>query len=613
MGIGNKVKTGARSITNFIMEKEIVSFSKIVFLALFVVYMYLLNDALPKGVNKTFSHNSVRFGAVVLVSYSLLWLIVGIRTKSKLFKWHKSGKFVLSDLILMLLPLTPIVQYIIVNQTIFMWADVAALILMCLAVVSVLAFIVPTLLSAIASRQALMLLGLALSYFLFAMPLLSKTFDGLGSSLFSVQIGFFIFVFSLLTLLYATKNILNIMILVFFVSNTGINFLISDDFDPVSIRKNEFYDVTKGRDFRKKPDIYLLTFDGYLENETMLQYGIDNSAQELFLKDSGFKIYNGTYTTGAHTLSTMSDLLNVSRVPFSRYYTSGGGVVPQLLELQGYKTYGIFRDNYLFGREEPNYDEYTPGAKTEAVQSFKYISKAILSGRFTSDIEFSTLSQSQYDAKLNEVLRDDINQPKFVDTHIGRPGHSPFPTLCRDEKTELNRYRRSLEYTNKEMRNHVATLLESKRDSIIIIFGDHGGYLKGDCYMLHGYDLEDITRLHIQDRIGSFLAIRWPNGQYKEYDDITILQDLFPAIFAYLLEDRSVLDAKLEPFTTWDYNGEHITHSFHPSKPSSKKLKIVNDGVIRIGRDKGKPLFLSLDETDSDSTDSAQARERIAP
>ena len=35
----------------------------------------------------------------------------------------------------------------------------------------------------------------------------------------------------------------------------------------------------------------------------------------------------------------------------------------------------------------------------------------------------------------------------------------------------------------------------------------------------------------------------------KEYDDIIVLQDVFPAIFAYLFQDPKFLEAKVEPAT----------------------------------------------------------------
>ena len=39
---------------------------------------------------------------------------------------------------------------------------------------------------------------------------------------------------------------------------------------------------------------------------------------------------------------------------------------------------------------------------------------------------------------------------------------------------------------------------------------------------------------------------------FSKYDDITVLQDLFPAIFAYLFRDDKLLEAKIEPTTKYE-------------------------------------------------------------
>ena len=71
----------------------------------------------------------------------------------------------------------------------------------------------------------------------------------------------------------------------------------------------------------------MLTYDAYVGNETMLQYGIDNSEQESYLKNLGFKIYNGTYSISNNSLLTMGSVLDVSKKSKLRFVTSGNGSV----------------------------------------------------------------------------------------------------------------------------------------------------------------------------------------------------------------------------------------------------------------------------------------------
>ena len=96
------------------------------------------------------------------------------------------------------------------------------------------------------------------------------------------------------------------------------------------------------------------------------------------------------------------------------------------------------------------------------------------------------------------------------------------------------------------MRGDIEAILGSNRDAIIIINGDHGPYLTKNCTLLkqQQYPPETIDRLDIQDRFGAFLAVRWPDSRYEPYDDITVLQHLFPAVFSYLAEDSTILGTK---------------------------------------------------------------------
>ena len=48
--------------------------------------------------------------------------------------------------------------------------------------------------------------------------------------------------------------------------------------------------------------------------------------------------------------------------------------------------------------------------------------------------------------------------------------------------------------------------------------------------------MSEITRQDIQDRVVTFLAVRWPTSDFHKYDDIIVLQDLFQSIFAYILK-----------------------------------------------------------------------------
>jgi hypothetical protein len=143
--------------------------------------------------------------------------------------------------------------------------------------------------------------------------------------------------------------------------------------------------------------------------------------------------------------------------------------------------------------------------------------------------------------------------------------------------SEVEEYRTDVMTANHEMRQDIQAIFEGDPNSIIVVAGDHGPRLTKTCEAtVPAYDISEISRLDIQDRFGTFLAIRWPSPDFEAYDEITVLQDLFPAVFAYLFEDTTLLQARPDPVTVEWY--------------MISGAKVV-DGVIVGGVDDGKPLF----------------------
>ena len=104
------------------------------------------------------------------------------------------------------------------------------------------------------------------------------------------------------------------------------------------------------------------------------------------------------------------------------------------------------------------------------------------------------------------------------------------------------------------MLEDVRLAIANNSDAIIIVAGDHGPYLTKNCYAtILKHEMSEIDRLDIQDRYGSFLAIRWPEDRPDESGDIKILQDIFPSIFAYLYDDRTYLDFRVDSTTLYTY------------------------------------------------------------
>ena len=91
------------------------------------------------------------------------------------------------------------------------------------------------------------------------------------------------------------------------------------------------------------------------------------------------------------------------------------------------------------------------------------------------------------------------------------------------------------------------------------------------------YETSEISRLDIQDRFGAFLAIRWPTKDVGDYDDIVVLQHLFPSLFAYLFRDAGLLEGKAGTRTR---------------EKAVISGTVVIDGIISRGMNDGEPLFV---------------------
>jgi hypothetical protein len=429
-----------------------------------------------------------------------------------------------------------------------------------------------------------MILGMAFVLTITSMALLSHYFSWFGEGKITIQLIFFAGIFLVTWLLYNLKNkqILYLTIVVIFVSNSLIQVISNSarSGEPsLPVVDNRLLSLIKGRIPVITPNIYLLVYDAYVSNETMLSYGIDNSNQEDYLKGQGFVLYPKTYSIGSNTIESMSKVLNASTEYYgnSRKGVSGDGLVQNILKYLGYETIGLFPTDFMFRGIGSSYDFSIPASsKPEYIQ----LISAILIGEFRSDVGYTDQTYDQFEETKQKIFKSDYGNQVFIYMHSSVPGHSQNPGVCRPEETSL--YSVRLKDANYEMTQDINTIIAYDPGAIVIVAGDHGPYLTKNCDVISGttgvYDISEISRLDIQDRFGSFLAIRWPMQDYAKYDDITVLQDLFPVIFAYLYKDEKILESK-----------------FVPIIPTPNKFSdiSINNGIIQGGINDGEPLFLS--------------------
>jgi len=575
------VRNLVHSISKQVLNASFLFSHILIPLGVLSFYFESLSFFLPEGVNKAFVVRSAKwFLPVTIILFITYFSIIGLRKMKPQFFSSTGEKFYASDLILPLLPLTPVVQYIINNSDILSWLECIVIFCLFLSLASVLIFVVPLLYKNTDSIRPLMFLGMAFTFLITNMASLSRQFSWYGNGSLKIQLLILGGVWFISWLLFKInlRNFLYLLIAVNFASNSFLQIINREGTQSnadLNQTNNMLVRLIDSREPVVTPSIYLLVYDAYVANETMLAHGIDNRDQEQYLKDLGFKMYPHTYSVANDTIGSMSRVLNNSMSYYGneRRAVSGDGLIQNLLEKFGYKTYGVFGTDFVFRGIIPSYDYSFPGSSSSSVSFL--LTKAIFLGEMRFDINFDEVSPEGYIEEKKIILSNVTEEPKFIYMHSKLPGHSQNSGDCRPNEIEL--FSERLALANVEMRQDTALVMENDPEAIVIVAGDHGPYLTKNCMITRDeYDISEITRLDIQDRNGTFLAIRWPSSDFEEYDDITVLQDLFPTIFAYIFEDQGLLESKIEPITV---NGTRISGVE------------VSDGTIVGGIHDGEALF----------------------
>ncbi|MDP8236213.1 MAG: hypothetical protein P9M08_07500 [Candidatus Erginobacter occultus] len=557
--------------------------------AYFFSFSVLLSRLLPeyeRTVTTVFVSRAGKISLVLAAGALLIFFTVLKITRGRKFTIsNRREKLSAADLLLLLVPLSPIVQYIINNREILSLPGslliLAVFILLSLLVV----ILIPAGLGRIGSTKTLMIAGMTFAFLITGMASFSARYRWFQTGNLKVQLVIFAAIFAAARLLYrkpAGRKFLYFFVTVFFISNAAVHLISADRprNSPGNIGgENRLAALVNKRTPPVRPSIYLLVYDAYVPNETMLEYGIENSTQEEYLEELGFRIYPRTYSVGEYSIVSMSRVLEASTDYYSasRRGVSGDGTVQRLLKSFGYETYGIFRHHEFFRGIGSRYDFSFPEPRTGTTPAL--LVKAILMGEFRFDVEFDPTSPEQFRAYKMGVFGNASSPPRFVYTHSPLPNHSQNSGVCLPDETDL--FRERLVEANVQMKEDVESLIENDPGAIIIVAGDHGPYLTKNCVGTGGnYDISEISRLDIQDRFGTFLAIRWPDEDFSRYDEITVLQDIFPAVFSYLFRDSRFLEARIEAKTL---------------SPMAISGAAVVDGIIRGGINDGEPLYLFPD------------------
>ena len=405
---------------------------------------WLIEPDYAKNVNAHFAYKTCIYSSLLAAASCLIFIILYLHCTDK----DNRPKIIVSpekiytgDAFLLLLPLTPIVRYLINNQDILSLNGFLYVVTVFTTFSAVLLFVFPLVLGFISSTRLLLIVGLTFAFTITNMAALSFDLHWLQEGNLKVQILIFCATFFLIGTIqkFQGRKALYLCIAVFFFVNNGIQLIFNDEVQAQEEVSNDDSILVNLVDSRKPtilPNIYLLVYDAYVINETMLQYGVDNSAQEACLEKMGFKLYPYTYSIAAGSTATMSRVLNASTSYYGnqRRAVSGDGVVQNIFKSYGYETFGIFSNRYFFQGYKSSYD-FTMPKKSSSVQ--KTILHSIFMGEFRFDFSLDKLTYEEFvECKLG-VFESELKQPRFIYMHSDFPGHSQNSGACLNNEIEL--------------------------------------------------------------------------------------------------------------------------------------------------------------------------------
>lgn len=551
-----------------------------VYCAGFALPAYML---LPLSVNYNFARNLAVTSFCILIAGCLLYFFARRKAPATGRIGPSSPvKPSPGDAILLLLPLTPVVQYAAINAGIISTAGAVYVTAFFGLVSALFILVIPLLLGPFADLRILQAVGTAFVFNLTNMAILSRThaWYAYGDALLQQAVFWGVLIFLMVLTRLKSRAILYAAAIGWFLAGTILPLPEENPPEQVSGSSSGAADIStllKGKSPEVTPNVYLLVYDSYAPGETMAAYGIDIAQQFGFLDAQGFQLYPRAYTIHPETLSSMNSVMAVAPIAGSSpVAVSGDNSVVRHFKSLGYTTYGIFPTDYMFRDLKPGYDVFLPVYTTPP---YYQLIKSVLMGEFRFDSSFTKIPDDTFLEAKKELLLRAAAGRSFVYTHSTQPFHSQNSGKCLTDETA--RYAKRVEAANREMREDILTIIDHDPRALIVVMSDHGPYLTKNCIGLSkGYSLPDVTRLDIQDRYGTLLAIRWPGGDYKKYDDITVIQDVFPAIFSWMYRDVAVLSSKVPPVTRWERN--------------MVAGAAVNNGVIVGGADDGELLFTGV-------------------
>ena len=291
-------------------------------------------------------------------------------------------------------------------------------------------------------------------------------------------------------------------------------------------------------DLKLTPNFYLIQPDGYVNFSELGRgyYQFPDSTMKNFLREKGFVNYPNFRSNYASTLSTNSSLFSMAHHYYNKGFSfsealnarnviMGNNNVLKILKRNGYTTHFISEHSYLMlNRPKIAYDDCNFSLK-----EIGYMSRG-----------FGHL-KNVMDSLVPQMQRME-DTPNFFFIEFFNPGHIEG----RKENSEGAEQERalwleSLERGNVKLEELVTTIMEYDDDPMIVIMGDHGGFVGFNCTNEIYQKTQD--RDLIYSIYSSQLSIKWPKGFIPKHQEaIKTPVNLFRILFSELSGEEKYLD-----------------------------------------------------------------------
>lgn len=296
-----------------------------------------------------------------------------------------------------------------------------------------------------------------------------------------------------------------------------------------------------------RPNIYLFQPDGYVNFSEINKgyYKHDNSDFENYLTQKGFINYEGFRSNYASTLTSNSSLFMMKHHHYFyrpekgdlfnyRKHIVTENAVLSILKKNNYQTHYIVENPYIlanvpklgFDSVNISYDEFGP--------LFQW-------GNPVHDVY----------ADLMTLVNQNTSTPQFYFVEFYKPSHvSTTKKLSIGKEQERKLWIDRLKEANKLLVNLVDSVLERDPNALIVILGDHGGYVGFD--FTGQMENKILIRDLIYSTFSTQLSILWPSEKLKQSSSkIKSTVNVFRHVFSNLAEDPKYTK-HLEPNESWN-------------------------------------------------------------